>query len=263
MKISLAQIDIESGNVTKNIQTMLSYVEKAKKDENDLVIFPEMSDTGYDMEVILKKATTWKVGVVPALCEAAKLHNINIIAGVSEKDKADVFNAVVVINREGEITGNYRKTHLITAEPMLEHKFLKPGNKLGIVKVDGHKIGIITCYEIRFPEISRALALSGIELLVIPAAWPLVRLPHWNTLIPARAIENQIYVAATSRIGNDTGLQFSGSSMIISPYGNTLASATQIHEGLISSVIDFNFINTVRSQIKVHQDRRADLYGSL
>lgn len=261
MKISLAQIEIESGSVEKNVEKMLSYIETASNDSNDLVIFPEMCDTGYDMEVILKKASEWSVGAVPALCEAAKKHNINVVAGVSEKIDDDVYNAVAVIDRTGAITSSYRKTHLRTAEPMLEHHFLKAGNKLGLAEIDGHKVGIMTCYEIRFPEIARSLALKEIEILIIPAAWPLVRLPHWETLIPARAIENQIFVAATSRIGNDTGLQFSGSSMIVSPYGNILSAASQIHEGLISSTLDFEFIKTVRSQIKVHQDRRTELYS--
>ncbi|MFN4247919.1 MAG: nitrilase-related carbon-nitrogen hydrolase [Flavipsychrobacter sp.] len=260
MKISLAQINVLSGKVAENTAKMVSYIEKAKSENTDIVVFPEMTDTGYDMQVILEKATSWEIGTVPTLCAAAKQHHINVIAGVSEKIGTEVYNGIVVINRSGEIVGRYHKTHLITAEPMLEHHFLKAGDTLGQIEIEGHKIGLMTCYEIRFPEMARTLALWGAEVLIIPAAWPLVRLPHWENLIVARAIENQVYVAATSRLGNDTGVQFAGTSMIIGPYGNVMASGSQIHEALISADIDFEQINIVRSQIKVHQDRRTELY---
>lgn len=263
MKISLAQIEVLSGEINENINKMLSFIKKAAEELSDIVVFPEMSDTGYDMQIILNLASNWNEGPIPLLCKAAKDYNINIIAGVSERVNNDVYNSIVVINRDGKVSGSYRKTHLITAEPMLEHKSLKPGSKLGIVEIDGNKIGLMTCYEVRFPEIARSLALVGCKLVIIPAAWPLVRLPHWQNLVPARAIENQIFVAATSRLGNDTGVQFAGSSMIISPYGNQLASGSQIHEELISAELKFDFIDVVRSQIKVHQDRRPKLYKQI
>ncbi|ESQ14333.1 MAG TPA: carbon-nitrogen hydrolase [Chromatiaceae bacterium] len=260
MKIALAQIDLKSGDVTENVSRMVAYIKKAKEAGHEIVILPEMCDTGYDMPEILRTACDWSRGAVPQLRQTAKELAIGVIAGVSERVGEDVFNAVVCIDRHGEIVGTYRKTHLITAEPMREHEYLKAGSALGIIRLEGHVFGLMTCYEIRFPEIARALALSGAEILVIPAAWPLVRLMHWRTLVLARAIENQVYVAATGRLGNDTGVPFAGTSMIVGPYGNLMASGTQVHEGIISAEIDFEFIQTVRSEIKVHQDRREELY---
>ena len=265
MQIALAQIDVISGNIEFNLNKMKKFIQKSAREGNDLVVFPEMTDTGYEMDVILDKASSWKENVVPVLQEEAKKNNINVIAGVSERVSSDVFNSVACIDKKGELIGSYRKTHLITAEPMLEHHSLKSGEKFCVIEIEGKKIGIMTCYEIRFPEIARILALRGVELIVITAAWPLVRLPHWENLVVARAIENQVFVAATSRIGKDKpdGLQFAGTSMLISPYGNILSKGTQIHEGLIQANIDFGFIKVVRDQIKVHQDRRIELYTEL
>jgi predicted amidohydrolase len=260
MKISLGQINIISGQLEVNINKVLDFIAQASKTGSDLIVFPEMCDTGYDMPMILKKASSWDEGMVPKLREAAVKYNINIVAGVSKRNGNGVYNGVVTINRTGDIIHEYFKTHLITAEPMLEHNYLKPGDKLGSVEIEGIKMGIITCYEIRFPEISRTLALNGAKVILILAAWPLVRLPHWQNLAIARAIENQIFIAGASRIGNDTGVQFAGSSMIIGPYGNLLSSGTEIHESLVTSDIDIKMIDTVRNQIKVYQDRRPELY---
>jgi len=261
MKLSAIQMKVYSGDISANTSRMIQMVEKAAASGADLVVFPEMTDTGYDMQVILKTASTWNEGPVPCLRDAASRYKVRIMAGVSERVGADVFNAVVTIDTSGEIVGSYRKTHLITAEPMLEHHFLKAGDKLGLVEVAGRKLGVITCYEIRFPEIARSLALLGAELIVIPAAWPLVRLPHWQALLVARAIENQVFVAGVGRIGDDTGVPFAGTSMIIGPYGNVIASGTQIHEAIVSAELNFDDISLVRSQIKVYKDRRSDLYS--
>ncbi len=260
MKIGLAQINVVSGDVEANTEKMLGFISRAKNSSCDLIIFPEMSDTGYDMDVILKKANEWGEGPVPILRKSAKENGINIIAGVSKKTPKGVFNGVVSIDRGGGIVNEYFKTHLITAEPMLEHESLVSGEEIGVFEIEGIRIGIMTCYEIRFPEIARTMALQGADLIVIPAAWPLVRLPHWQNLAMARAIENQLYVAATDRIGNDTGLQFAGTSMLIGPYGDVMASGTQIHEDLLIGRIDLATKQMVRDQIKVHQDRRPELY---
>lgn len=263
MKICLAQIDVQLGNVQENTKKMTDWIERAGDEGHDLIVFPEMSDTGYDMNVILNTSSDWDSQVIDSIKQAAAKASINVIAGISERVGGDVYNSIAVLDRDGKQIGKYRKTHLITAEPTCEHLFLKAGEELGVVEIEGNLIGLMTCYEIRFPEIARTLTLKGAKVLIISAAWPLIRLPHWEALILARAIENQVFVAATSRIGNDTGVPFSGTSTIISPYGNVMASASQIHEELISSFINFDFIKEVRSQIKAHQDRRVDLYSNI
>jgi len=261
MKIAAVQFAVTPGAVESNTEKMLDYLASAHQRGADVVVFPEMSDTGYDMPLILQTAQSWDGGTIRVLREAAKDKNINVVAGVSERTADGVFNSTAIVDRCGDISGKYRKTHLITAEPMLEHHFLKAGDKLGIAEIEGIRCGFMTCYDIRFPEIARTLSIAGAEILFIPSAFPLVRLPHWTVLLAARAIENQVFIVACNRVGTDAGVTFCGTSMIIDPYGTLVASASTIHEGLIEGDVSLNMVQTVRAQIKVHQDRRPSLYA--
>jgi len=261
MRVAAIQIAVTPGDLESNTAKMLTHLVTAARGGADVVVFPEMCDTGYDMPVILKSAQSWNNGTVPALRKAANDLNVNVIAGVSELTEEGVFNSTAIISRHGDIAGRYRKTHLITAAPMLEHQFLKSGDKLGMAQIEEIHCGLMTCYDIRFPEIARSLSIAGAEILFIPSAFPMVRLPHWTILTAARAIENQVFVVACNRIGTDAGMTFCGTTTIIDPYGTVVASASAIHEGPIFGDINLNMIQTVRSQIKVHQDRRPALYA--
>jgi len=119
----------------------------------------------------------------------------------------------------------------------------------------------MTCYDIRFPEMARRLALSGADLLVVPAAWPMVRLEHWKTILACRAIENQVYVAAVNRVGQDNSLQFCGASRLLDPYGIVLGSASEIDETLFTGEVSKARISDIRDRLKIYQDRREDLYS--
>lgn len=118
----------------------------------------------------------------------------------------------------------------------------------------------MTCYDIRFPELARRLALSGAEVLVVPAAFPLARLRHWEIINACRAIENQVYLAAVNRVGNDEGLVFGGSSRLLDPYGTILSSASEVDEALIVGEISRDRLAEVRDRMRVYEDRREELY---
>ncbi len=262
MRVGIAQMNCGVGEVTDNTNRLLGFVDQAKHAGCDTVVFPEMSDTGYLMPVILETASFWTEGPVAALREAAHKCGINIVAGVSERTDSTVFNSIVAIDRNGEIVAKYRKTHLITAEPMLEHHHLGSGDELVVGEVDGIKAGFLTCYDIRFPEISRLLTDAGAQILFLPSAFPLVRVGHWKTLTEARAIENQVFVVAANRIGNDgPGLTFCGASRVIDPYGTIIAAASEIDEKLLVADLDLGQIACTRKRLQVHQDRRPDLYA--
>jgi omega-amidase len=260
VRISAVQMDCVSGDPARNCAKMLGFIERAAKDGAGIIVFPEMSDTGYDMHQILRSASTWGEEPMRELCSAAKGYGINVIAGLSERDGDAIYNSTAVIDRTGHVVGRYRKTHLITAEPTFEHRFIKPGDALGFAELESVPIGLMTCYDVRFPEVARTLALRGAKILFIPSAWPLVRLPHWTCLTAARAIENQVFVIAAGRVGTEAGSTFAGTSVIYNPYGVTLASASQIHERLITADIELRELEQVRGQIQVHRDRRPDLY---
>ena len=117
--------------------------------------------------------------------------------------------------------------------------------------------GLATCYDIRFPELARTLALRGVEVLFVPAQWPAVRRQHWEALLAARAIENQLFVAACNSCASDT--QCGGSSRILDPLGAALAAADS-SETILSAVIDSGMVAETRTKITVYRDRRPELY---
>ncbi len=262
MKIALAQIDCTPGDITKNLDHIDFYITKAKSDGNDLIVFPEMSDLGYDMKLILKNAQDWDSGPSQKISDLAKSNDIAVVAGIAERDGDDVYNTLVIVDRTGKILGKYRKIHLITAKPICEHHHLKQGNALVLHTINGITCGFMTCYDIRFPEMARALTLSGAQMLITPSAFPLVRGEHWKTILTCRAIENQVYVAAPNRIGNDAGITFGGATRLIDPYGVTISSASEIDSTLITGNVDLNHLEQVRSKMKIQQDRQPKLYNT-
>lgn len=261
MKIALAQMPVVSGEPAKNFATMERFIAAAAEHGVRLVIFPEMSDTGYDLPKIRNCACDWRANGLGPIQGAAKKYQIHVVAGLSEKEGESIFNTLAAIDSTGRLVGKYRKTHLVTAAPIHEEQYVLPGDDLVVVEFEGAPFGLMTCYDIRFPEVARRLTDAGAKVLVIPAAFPLVRLPHWEALAQARAIENQVFVAAVSRVGSDGGMQFCGSSKVIDPYGVIVAAGSPIHEGLVVGDLNFALIEAVRAEVKVHYDRRPDLYA--
>ena len=260
MKIALAQIKCAPGDIKLNVRTMTKYIHAAAAAGCDIVAFPEMCDTGYHMPTIAKTASSWECGPFVEVSGATADAKITVIAGLSERVDSHIYNSVAVIGPDGRLIEKYRKTHLITAKPVCEQNYISPGDRLVSCNVNGFQIGLMTCYDIRFPEMARRLALSGVEILVVPAAWPLPRLRHWEVINACRAIENQAYVAAVNRVGDDEGLAFGGSSRLIDPYGTLMASASEIDEALITGEVSKERLAEVRGRMKVYEDRRNDLY---
>lgn len=259
MKIALAQIACTPGDVAANVRKIVDRVHAAAAAGCDVVALPEMSDTGYHLPTAVRVATTWDRGAFPAFAAAAAAAKVTTIVGLSERVGADVFNTAAVIGPDGRLIAKYRKTHLITAEPVCEQNYLRPGDALTACDVGGFRVGLMTCYDIRFPELARRLALAGTEVLIVPAAFPQVRIAHWEVITACRAIENQVYVAAVNRVGEDGGLIFGGSSRLIDPAGDILASARS-KEAMLVAEFTREKLTDVRGRLKVFDDRREELY---
>lgn len=259
MKIGVVQLDCVPGDTASNTAGITDGIRNAAAESCDLVVLPEMADTGYDLAKTVVAATDWETGTLTRIASAAAEHRIHVVAGLAERDGDHIFNTTAVIDRSGQLVTRYRKVHLITAEPICEQNYVTPGDELCVFDVDGLRCGLMTCYDIRFPEMARALAAAGAELIIVPAAFPEVRIGHWNTLTEARAIENQLYLAACNRVGADAGVEFGGSSRVISPTGELLASLAD-QPGLAAANIDPTAVPAIRGQVKVWQDRRPDLY---
>ncbi|HZE13368.1 MAG TPA: nitrilase-related carbon-nitrogen hydrolase, partial [Chthoniobacterales bacterium] len=240
---------------------MRNFSARAKGEGAELIVFPEASDTGYAMPVIRDLAKPWSEGVVPALQEMAKELSLTIVAGVSERDGDTVYNSQVFIDREGKLLASYRKTHLFVLAPNDESTCYTPGDRFVSVPFAGFNFGLSICYDLRFPEVARALALEqDANVFLVSSAWPLPRVEHLRVLSVARAIENQSYLVLANRTGVDAGVTCCGMSAIIDPSGVTLASASGDREELLVADISAETISDVRNKIPVFAHRRADLY---
>lgn len=261
MNVSVAQIACTLGDPEANMRKVRDFVSRAKDRDSKLVVFPEMTDTGYSMPVIEKHATSWSEGAVPELKKIAKEFSVAIICGVSERAENAIYNSQVMVDASGEIVTKYRKSHLFTLAPIEEDKCFLPGAELVSAPFAGFHLGLTICYDLRFPELYRSLAIEkNVNVFINSSAWPFPRLEHLRTLASARAIENQSYMLLSNRVGRDEGAPFCGSSAIIDPSGVIVAAASADREELISAEISPEVIASVRSHMPVFAQRRSDLY---
>ena len=242
MKISVLQFKSELGAIDKNFSTAQRLIDSAKN--FDVVILPELWMTGYYPKPIKKFVDVDGQKTSEFICAAAKKNNVNIIGGsiIAEVD-GKIFNRCIIANRQGEIVATYDKTHLFSFAD--EGKVFTAGNKLSTVELDGVKCGIAICYDLRFPEFIRKLALTGIEILFVPAAWSLKRLMPRQILTKARAIENQIFVVFANSAGK---------SEFVNPLGEVIAEASTGEE-VLTVEVDFNFRAEVISSMNLLADR--------
>jgi len=261
MKIAAAQIACTPGDLEANLRTIKDFASRAKDFGVELIVFPEMIDTGYSMPVIQKHASSWTEGAVPQLQEMAKQFSLAIIAGVSDREGPRIYNGQVFIDAGGNIRAKYRKTHLVTAAPLDERPVFAAGDTFASCKLDKFNLGLTICYDLRFPEVCRALAVKrGANVFVNSSAWPFPRLEHLRILALARAIENQCYLVLANRVGTDDGVTFCGTSTIIDPYGVIVAAASADREELIQAEISEEVLSSVRARMAVFDHRRQDLY---
>ncbi len=262
MKIAAAQIVCTVGDVDANLAKISDFASSAKSAGGELVVFPEMVDTGYSMQQIRLHASAWSDGAVARLRTLAQKLSVAIICGVSEREGEHIYNAQVVIDARGEILGKYRKSHLFTAGPIGEDTCFCAGTELVSCPLGDMRIGLSICYDLRFPEVYRSLACDQkANVLAISSAWPVPRAEHLRVLTIARAIENQSYLVLANRVGSDEGIAFCGASAIIDPSGNVIASASSDREELIYAELSNDTLQSVRGRMPVFADRRPDLYA--
>ena len=261
MRVAVGQIAPVLGDVAANVRKLDDYSARAKEAGAALIVFPEMVDTGYAMSVIAERASAWTNGAVPALRATARRLSLGIICGVSEREGDRIYNSQVFIDARGEIIGKYRKTHLFTPAPIEEDKCFTCGDELGAHDFDQLRLGLSICYDLRFPEVYRRLAVDErANVLIISSAWPFPRVEHLRVLATARAIENQSYVVLANRVGTDNGTSFCGTSSIIDPYGVVISAASGDREELIYADVSEEVVRSVRDRMPVFAHRRAELY---
>jgi omega-amidase len=261
MKIAVAQISCSPGDSEANLAKVHDFSSAAKDLCAELIVFPEMTDTGYSMSVIQKHAGHWESGFVPGLQEVASHLSIAIVSGVSERDGSSIYNSQVLVDAKGDIVAKYRKTHLYAVAPVEEQTCFARGDSFASFELGGVTFGFSICYDLRFPELYRKLVTEKkVGAFLISSAWPFPRIEHWCVLAQARAIENQAYVIASNRVGKDDELWFCGSSAIIDPRGVVIAAASADREELIHADVSHELVQSIRRRVHSLAHRRQDLY---
>ena len=262
MRVAVAQISCSLGDPEANLLKVRDFSRRAKDEAGaDLIVFPEMTDTGYSMPVIREHAGDWANGFVPGVQEIAKRISIGIVSGVSERDGSSIYNSQILVDPQGKIAAKYRKTHLYAVAPVEEQTCFAPGDSFVSFDLGGLLFGFSICYDLRFPEMYRKLAVEQkVGAFVVSSAWPFPRDEHFRVLAIARAIENQSYVVASNRVGKDDDLWFCGSSAIIDPRGVVIAAASADREELIYADLSEELVLSIRTRVASFAHRRQDLY---
>lgn len=259
MKISCIQLDVILADPKENYRRAEELIRSAAKENPDVILLPELWDVGFFPKENLKEVSDPDcTRVIPFMSALAKELGINLVAGSVACLRGDrVYNTACVFDRQGELIAQYDKTHLFS--PMGEDDYFAKGDHVCRFKMDGHDVGLIICYDVRFPELTRAMTVPGIELLFMVSQWPDVRVPHLEVLTQARAIENQMYLACCNACGRAGATQYGGHSAIINPWGEVLAKAGAGEE-IISADCDFTVNEKIRQSMHIFADRRPELY---
>jgi predicted amidohydrolase len=258
LTISLAQIHIQLGQPLHNLEQARTIFAEAARRDSQVLLFPELWTSGYDLTNAGELAKI-NARLLPELARLARVHSLYAGGSLLIEQGGKVYNTFIFQFPDQETPVSYSKIHLFRL--MEEDRWLMPGDHLQAVQAPWGKAGLAICYDLRFPEMFRRYALSGAELILISAEWPIQRINHWQTLLRARAIENQCFVAATNCVGPCGGETFGGRSAVISPWGEVLCEGSSDQAELITITVDLDQVAETRQRIPIFQDRRPDLYG--
>lgn len=246
-------MDVIFGEPEKNFTKLESFIEKKMPRKGTLIVIPELFLTGYHKESIDETATSMEHGeVLDRIIKIAQKYEVVIFGSIAENDSGKKYNTGVLVNKDG-IVANYRKSHLFG--PMKEKDLFSPGRSIVTASLNGINFGFSICYDLRFPTLYQKQAERGIEVILVVAEWPLVRVNHWSALLRARAIENQVFVIGLNRVGKDPDYEYGGHSSVFSPYGDLLFGLENSVEGSIQGTIDLNLVQEFRDKFDVRKDR--------
>jgi omega-amidase len=255
-KVGCVQFDVKQGDVQSNQKITHDAIIRLAEGGAALAVLPELWSCGFDLAG-MKNFAEKTPGIIRDLSKLAVENRIMIAGSMPQFHDGHVYNTLFLIDENGSVTGEYRKIHLF---PLLgEDAGFESGKRPVVCRTSIGVIGLMICYDLRFPELCRSLALQGAQIVLISAQWPAARIEHWDVLLRARAIENQIYIIACNRIGRDGDLSFSGHSQIISPTGKVI-SMLEDSADEVSAKLDLSEIATLKRQFDSVGGRIPDAY---
>jgi len=266
VNVALAQISCKVGDKKHNVNIIKKNVKQARERGANLIIFPELSLTGYVIhDLAYELAETIPGPTIHSLEEVAKKESIYMVFGMPERSKKAptvLYNTAVLLG-PGGLIGKYRKMHLPTHSVFEEKRYFGLGYEAPVFETDIGKLGLIICYDVFFPEISRLLRLKGTQLIICISASPAVRRGFFEALTVARALENTVFIAFVNLAGVENGLQFWGGSRIIAPSGSIIAQAKLDEEDLVIGSVDYSNLERAEVFVPTLRDLRPELFNSL
>lgn len=261
MKIACCQMNMTFLNKESNYDLAKKMFDKASSKNPDIIVYPEMWDVGFFPKNDLSEFADINGEKTKSLFgELCKKYKVNAVAGsvMNKKNDGKIYNTSFVFDRNGTVICEYDKCHLFS--PMEEDKYFEKGKGYKTFFVDGEKAAVIICYDLRFPELIRSLALDGIKLIFVVAQWPKERIEQFKSLLKARAIENQIFAVSCNSCGKAEKTVYGGNSVAFDPLGNELYNLGGKEE-VDFCECNFETVNKIRSDINVFNDRRAEIYN--
>ena len=263
MKVGIIQMAVQRGCMEHNWNTVRERVAAlmAAHPQTNVVVLPELWSSGYDLTQAAELSSPMGEKEALFLGELARQYRVSFVGGsVLSQQHGVIYNRAQVITEEGVYAAGYNKIHLFRL--IDEHLWLGSGTETLRFSLHGMECGAVLCYDIRFCELPRSLALAGAQTLFVSAQWPLARKDHWVTLLKARAIENQMYVVACNTCGDDAGMAMGGHSCVIAPDG-TLLAAAGTEACTLTAALDVAEVDRVREKIPVFSDRSPRAYTCL
>ena len=263
-RAAMIQFDTAYMDVGENISRMSALIDEAASPSSppDLIVMPELWTSGYSEEIfrdIRRFAQPADGKAVAMLREKARRYGVWIAGGsMVELAEDGIYNTCFLINRQGQIAGHYRKMHLYSA--MIEDKAFRNGTEMPVFETDLGRIALMTCYDIRFVEMSRDYAMCGVEALVVVSNWAKPKLNHWRVLLQARAIENQVALLACNRVGTAGNCTYFGHSLALDPWGEFIAEDESEKETILRAEVDLGRVAEVRRKIPMYLDRQPASY---
>jgi 5-aminopentanamidase len=268
MRVAVAQTEPKLGEKERNLEVCLWRLEEAAAAGAQLLVLPECAIPGYMFDSgdeAMPYAEEIPGPTTEALAEACRRLDVYAVCGLLERDGDVIHNAAVLVGPEGLI-GSYRKTHL----PFLGvDRFVVPGEELPVYDTPLGRIGIEICYDLRFPEVTRTLALKGADIVAHPTNFPMAAKVQTEVITLARAAENRVYLLTANRVGKERWGEFCGWSQIVDPYGRRLAEAGETEEALLLADVelekarDKDYVIPGEYELYLFGHRRPELYSAL
>lgn len=259
MKVCTAQMASAWEDPGANLEKAARLVESAGAEGTDLICFPEQFVTGWSPHST-RFAEEQDGHTVSTLMDLARDHSLSIVGSYVQKHDPRPLNTAIAIDSRGEVVASYSKIHPFS--PGGEDLHYDPGDHLSVFSVENVRFGIAICYDLRFAPLFRIYARKGVHCVLVPSAWPCSRTRTWETLITARALDNQFYVIGCNPTGTTPVDRYCGHSLSADPVGVVISRGGEGEE-LIMTDVDPARVDAARERMPVERDRRLDLYHRL